>query len=63
MKTLLLFIAFLLIASTIKAEEQPFAPKARKYNHNAYKKYDKKKTKNAFSYTKNRRINRKGLRK
>lgn len=60
MKTLLLFFCFLLIASTINAG-QPFAPKAKSYSQNSFKKYGKKKTKNAFSCTKNRKVNRKGL--
>ena len=62
MKTLLLFIAFLLIASTINAG-QPFAPKANSYKTSSYKKYGKKKAKQAFACMKNRKINRKGLMK
>lgn len=64
MKTLLLFIAFLLIASVeTTAKEQPFAPKANSYKTSSYKKYGKKKAKQAFACTKNRKINRKGLMK
>ena len=61
MKTLLLFISLVLIASTIEAKEQPFAPKANSYKSTSYKKYGKKKAKQAFACTKNRKINRKGL--
>ena len=63
MKTLLLFIAFVLIASNIEAKEQPFAPKANNYKSTSYKQYGKKKVKQAFTCTKNRKINRKGLMK
>ena len=62
MKTLLLFIAFLLIASIeTTAKEQPFAPKSNSYKSTSYKKYGKKKAKQAFACTKNRKTNRKGL--
>ena len=61
MKTLLLFIALLLIAGTIEAKEQPFAQKANNYSKTGFKKHGKKKAKQAFSCVKNSRINRKGL--
>lgn len=63
MKTLLLFIVLLLIAGTIEAKEHPFATKANSYKTTSYKKYGKKKAKQAFACTKNRKINRKGLMK
>ena len=61
MKTLLLFIVLVSIAFTIEAKEQPFAPKANKYSQTGFKKFGKKKSKSAFSCTKNRKVNRKGL--
>ena len=59
MKTLLLFIAFFLIASTIEAK-QPFAPKASNYKHNSFKKHKHFK-KDAFMCTRGKKVNRKGL--
>lgn len=61
MKTLLLFISLVLIASTIEAKEQPFAPKANKYSQNGFKKHGKKKSKSAFSCVRHKKVNRKGL--
>lgn len=58
MKTILLFIAFLLIASTIEAK-QPFATKANTYKHNSFKK-SKPLKKDAFACTKTKKVSRKG---
>ena len=62
MKTLLLFIALVLIASTVEAKEQPFArTKANKYSQTGFKKHGKKKSKAAFSCVRHKKVNRKGL--
>ena len=61
MKTLLLFIALVLIASTIEAKEQPFASKANKYSQTGFKKHGKKKSNLKFAKVNNRKVNRKGL--
>ena len=59
MKTLLLLIAFFLIASTIEAH-QPFAQKAKNYKHNSFKK-NRQFKKDAFVCTREKKVNRKGL--
>lgn len=59
MKTLLLFISFLLIASTINAG--PFEPKARSYKTTSFKKHRKPKGKDAFACVRHKKVNRKGL--
>ena len=62
MKTLILFIALILIAFTIEAKEQPFAPpKANKYSQTGFKKFGKKKSNLKFAKVNNRKVNRKGL--
>lgn len=61
MKTLLLFIAFLLIAGTIEAKEQPFAQKADNYSKTGFKKHGKKKSSLKFAKVCNRKTNLKGL--
>ena len=63
MKTLLLFIALVLIASTIEAKEQQFAPKENQYSQTGFKKYGKKKSNLKFARVYNRKTNRKGLKK
>lgn len=61
MKTLLLFFALVLIASTIEAKEQPFAQKSNNYSKTGFKKYGKKKSSLKFAKFCNRKTNRKGL--
>lgn len=61
MKTILLFIALVLIASTIEAKEQPFAQKANNYSKTGFKKHGKKKSNLKFAKVCNRKTNRKGL--
>lgn len=59
MKKLLLIIMAVFLFSTVEAG--PFEPKANSYSQSGFKKYGKKKSKAAFSCTKNRKVNRKGL--
>lgn len=62
MKTLLLLIAFLLIASTIEAK-QPFATKVKSYKHNSFKKHKPSRKTDNFVCVRHKKVNSKGLTK